>query len=188
MATAYALEDQQLMWPARFTADEFLRMEELGAFENRKVELANGEIVEEALPGSEHSWLQARLIFLLMSTARSFKAMAELSVKISDDTVRDFDSGLIHFGAGKVRAVPPSAVLLAVEVSVTTLHTDLHVKAAEYARAGIPEYWVADAGHQVVHVMSAPGEHGYTRRVAVGFEEPLEVPGGGTIVIEREPD
>jgi Uma2 family endonuclease len=38
----------------------------------------------------------------------------------------------------------PSEVMLAVEVSDTSLHADLSRKAALYARSGIIEYWVLD--------------------------------------------
>ena len=183
MATVLARDDIR-SGPVRFTADEFLRMEALGAFEGRKVELAQGIIVAEQLPGWTHAALQARLIILLSTVMRgAFAVTGELSVRVSDDTVRDFDAGLTRAGVGNVSAVQPADVVLAVEIAVTTLATDLHVKALEYARAGIPVYWVVDAGAGVVHAMTEPGTFGYAKRAVIRFDEPLDVPGGGTITI-----
>lgn len=153
MAAAYAYAPELLpLAPqiadyqrVRFTADEFLRMEELGAFEGHKIELVDGELWEESLPGWTHGRLQARLIALLASAAdHSLVVVGELSVKVSASTVRDFDVGLTLDGIGDVSAVQPAQVVLAVEIAVTTLSGDLKVKSREYAGAGMPSYWVVD--------------------------------------------
>lgn len=64
----------------------------------------------------------------------------------------------------------PGTAELVIEVSVTSLHHDLRVKAPLYARNGILEYWVVDliGGRVVVH--RQPGEDGYAdvRDVAKG--------------------
>jgi Uma2 family endonuclease len=184
MASTVALDDRPHIGPARFTADEFLRMEALGAFAGRKVELANGQIVEEPLPGWTHARLQAWLIGLLMRAAPAGAiAVGELSVRLSELTVRSFDVGLTSPDVGDVQAAAPADVLLAVEIAVSTPAVDLNDKAAEYAAAGIPAYWVVDAVAEVVHVMSEPGPHGYAQRRVVRFTEPLATPGGGAITI-----
>lgn len=170
--------------PARFTADEFLRMAALGAFEGHKVELSDGEIVEEELPGYMHAELQMRL-GILLSTAigRAFKIVGELSVRISDVTIRDFDVGVVRLGIGPVSAVAPGDVHLAIEIAVSSLPVDLHVKSFEYAAADIPHYWVVDATAEAVHVHGGPGLDGYAERRIVRFDEPLPVPGGSPITI-----
>ena len=184
MATAYAFEPGQRSGAVRFTADEFLDLEELGAFQGRKIELTRGHLWEEPLPGLEHGRLQIRIGFLLTSAlASTAVVVGELSVRLTNDTVRDFDVGLVRPGLSNVRAVRPADVLLACEIAVTTLPTDLGVKAREYGRAGIPVYWVADAAGGQMHVMEQPGLDGYASRRAVPFGEPLPVPGGGTIVV-----
>jgi Uma2 family endonuclease len=48
-----------------------------------------------------------------------------------------------------------------VEVSDTTLRTDLLVKARLYARAGIPEYWTLDLNGRCLYVHRAPSEGEY---------------------------
>ena len=193
MATAYAHAPEPPPLPleiadykrASITADEFLELEGNGVFRNRKVELVNGELWEEALPGWTHSRLQMYVGILLASVVdrNAVVVVGELSVRMSESTVRDFDCGLTVPRLGDVRAVAPAQVVLAIEIAVTTLPGGLNIKAREYAAAGIPAYWVVDAASEVVHAMRGPGPNGYAERAQVGFAEPLEVPGGGTIVL-----
>lgn len=184
MATALALDGRPRSGPARFSADEFLRMQALGAFAGRKVELANGEIVEEPLPGWTHARLQGLLMTLLAGASPAgLILVGELSVRLTDDTVRDFDLGLTYPNLGDVAAVDPADIVLAVEIAVTTLAVDLNDKAAEYAAAGVPTYWVVDAAAEVVHVLTGPGPAGYATRRVVRFGEPLDTPGGSAITI-----
>jgi Uma2 family endonuclease len=55
----------------------------------------------------------------------------------------------------------PADLLVAIEVSDTTLRFDLNLKALTYARAGIREYWVADISAQSVYVHLRPSDSGY---------------------------
>lgn len=168
----------------RFTADEFLRMEELGAFEGHKLELVDGELWEEPLPGMEHGEPQMRLGYLLVTAASpDLYVSGEVSVRLGHDRVRDLDAALVRRSAARRRAALPEDIILAIEISDTTLAVDLQTKAAERARAGIADYWVVDIRSAAVHAMSVPGPDGYATRTVVRFDEPLPVPGGGTVVI-----
>ncbi len=76
-------------------------------------------------------------------------------------------------------APQPSDRWLAIEVSVSTLRFDLTVKAALYARAGIPEYWVLDVSGRRLIAHRAPSEGVYTSIEAYSEEEsisPLSAP------------
>lgn len=55
----------------------------------------------------------------------------------------------------------PADLLLVGEVSDTTLHYDLQFKAALYAAAGIPEYWVLDVVSRQLHVHRQSSPDGY---------------------------
>lgn len=66
----------------------------------------------------------------------------------------------------------PEDVLLIGEVSVTTLAHDLGVKAALYAAAVIPEYWVLDHGQRLL-VHRRPQDGAYESVVAFSADEPV---------------
>lgn len=70
--------------------------------------------------------------------------------------------------------VPGLSVALIVEVAGETLETDLGVKQAIYARAGVPEYWVADVNAKVIHQMWAPESEAYAERREMAFGEAID--------------
>ena len=73
-------------------------------------------------------------------------------------------------GPGKIDGNPqPVEVALVMEISGTTLRHDLTAKAALYARAGIPEYWVLDLNGRRLLVRREPVRGTY--RVALEFGE-----------------
>jgi Uma2 family endonuclease len=78
------------------------------------------------------------------------------------------------YGTGETR--PP----LVVEIADSSLRYDLHEKAALYAEAGVPEYWVVNLVDQVVEV------HRHPRKRA--FDTRFHVPRGQRISPEAWPD
>lgn len=67
----------------------------------------------------------------------------------------------------------PGDVILAVEVSDTTLRDDLRTKAGLYARAGIPEYWVLDVPSRRLIVHRQPTPNGYAAAAAYREDESI---------------
>jgi Uma2 family endonuclease len=172
--------------PARFSAAEFLRMAELGAFDDMKVELDHGEIIRMNPPYGPHGAAVADIIVALAAAVRGSgqRVTGEAAILLSDETVYAFDAAVVR-GEVQNRPYEPHELLLAVEVAHTSLSRDLGRKSAEYARAGIPNYWVVDVRARAVHVMSEPAaDKGYAQPRVVRFGEPLELPEGlGTIIL-----
>jgi hypothetical protein len=63
---------------------------------------------------------------------------------------------------------------LVVEVSDSSLVTDLEIKPRVYGRAGYPVYWVVHRGG--VEVFADPCEAGYRRRISVPRDGQVPVP------------
>ncbi len=83
-------------------------------------------------------------------------------------------------------AVPGDSVALIVEISASTLDYDLLGKAAIYATAGIPEYWVVDIAGKVIRQMWAPSADRYTEHREVAFGERIEAATvAGLVVSDR---
>ena len=55
----------------------------------------------------------------------------------------------------------PEHVLLLVEISDTTLTADRNVKLRHYASERIPEFWVEDIKHDLLHVYREPSGDAY---------------------------
>jgi Uma2 family endonuclease len=147
----------------RFTVDEYEAMGRAGILdEDDRVELIEGEIVEMAPigPGHAHSVNEFTEIFRFRDVAI---VSTQNSIRLGRYNEPQPDLALLRRRADRYRDSLPSAedVLLAVEVSDTTLAADRGVKVPLYGRAGIPETWVVDLPHDVLHVYREPVEDGY---------------------------
>lgn len=160
------------------TVEEFDQMVERGAFEhlNRKVELIRGELREKKPEGPLHDDLITYLINwsarstspeTIMVTSQTGLNLAELQSRPEPD--------LMWLRAKRYRGRHPSAsdVLLAIEVSFSSLRSDLQKKAELYAEAEIGEYWIIDANGQCVHVCRNPHNGQYTDRQVVAIGETI---------------
>jgi Uma2 family endonuclease len=150
-----------------FTLDEYHRMGEAGILpQTGRFELIRGEIIEIAMPGSAHSGRVNRLNRLFTSKLGDFVivsvqnpvALGVFSEPLPDSTLLkprpDFYTE---------RHPGPEDILLAVEVSDTTLKYDSGTKAALYAEFGIPEYWVLDVIQDVLIVRMSPSDRQYLK-------------------------
>ena len=68
-------------------------------------------------------------------------------------------------------------LLLAAEVSYTTLAEDRGPKRRSYANAGISNYWIVDVEGRTVELMTMPEGDDYRERRTIAFGEPIPVPG-----------
>lgn len=141
--------------PLRFGVREFDRIYELGMLPQRS-ELVDGQIIELPPVNNPHSICRGRF------TTRLVPAWPEPKFIRSQDTHR-FPSGwcpMPDFAlldeepvAGAI--VDPPARLV-IEISDATLEYDLGDKRLRYARAGVPEYVVADLRARTLRVFREP--------------------------------
>jgi Uma2 family endonuclease len=161
-----------------FTAREFLGMLEVGAFDDMRVELVGG-MIEKMLPafmnhGEANVSVAAKLVAAYGGTA--YRIGSDLIIGIDDSTVRAADIAVAEPSLEGDRPARGDELLLAVEIAETTLPRDIGSKRADYARAGIRNYWIVDLKAKAVHVMSAPEGDDYQQVRVVRFGEPLAVP------------
>jgi Uma2 family endonuclease len=165
--------------PARFSVEEFMRMAELGAFDDMKVELDHGEIIRVTPPYSDHSLMQGQIIgkLYVALSETSFQVGSEVGVRLGPDTARVFDAGVMKPGVEPGRLLEPSEMLLGVEVAVASLAFDQGPKLRDYAAGGVPAYWIVDVKARLVHAYLDPAGGIYQSQYCVAFGEPLVVPG-----------
>jgi Uma2 family endonuclease len=168
-----------------FTVEEYHRIVEAGALdEGNKVELIEGEIYPMAAMGSLHAACVDRLNkFFAARVGDAVIVRVQCPVELDDASEPEPDVSLLKFredfyAGGHPK---PSDILLAVEVSDTTLAFDTNVKLPTYARTGIPEVWIADlrANTIRIHTNLEDGEYRKTSRAKRGESfESGAVPGG----------
>lgn len=163
--------------PLKLRVEDYLALDREGAFNAyRKTELIDGGVLFMNAQHRAHARIKSRLHLLianaLLVSGAKLEALVEASVAILPHDVPEPDIVLTDDPGGD-GLVPAASVALVVEVSDTTLDTDLGVKASLYAGAGICEYWVVDVRRRIIDQLWSPTDHGYDRRNSVRFGERL---------------
>lgn len=141
--------------PFRFTREQYHRMGDLGFFQDRRVELIFGEVVEMSPINWPHVVGCRKTAEVL---ERAFAGVAWVGRGDPIDLAPSEPQPDVAVFAGRFEDYSdlPTTALLIVEVSDATLSNDLTTKAELYATAGIADYWVLDVAGRQLHVFRGP--------------------------------
>lgn len=146
----------------RISRDAYQAFGRLGIL-NEDVELIQGIILRKVPKPPLHILLVRRLFDLLQaSVARSRSAGSAPMFVAKEDPIATPDSepepdlAVLPGKPDDYGASLPTTALLVIEVAVSTTARD-HRKAALYAEAAVPEYWIVDGEQQRIERFSAPG-------------------------------
>ena len=178
----------------RWTREAFEKLAEVGLIEpDARLELIDGEILQKMSPQS------ARHFAAVLKVEEALRALfgpgyvvrvqgplaldpysePEPDVAVVEGTIDDY-----------VEAHPSTAVLV-VEVADASLQFDRTRKAALYARAGIPDYWIVNLLDGVLEVLRQPEGDAYRERMVLAPHEqmaPLARPGASLEVARLFPE
>lgn len=145
--------------PMRFEWSDVLAMSELGIFgENDRVELIEGEVVILPVEGDLHRYvLQILIRWFLENLPREFELDVRGALKLADGTNLIPDAAVLTRGFKPGDCTAQQAFLI-VEVSDSTLNSDMTKKRQRYAVAGVREYWVVNVHAQAIIVHREPIE------------------------------
>jgi Uma2 family endonuclease len=160
----------------KFTVKDFYALAELGLFEDHKVELWDGDIVEMSVNPPHADGVAD----IHNSFARTFsddearvKSQSPLDIgesdKLPQPDVMLLKPVIYIDESGQRRHPKPHEVLLLVEISDTTLSYDKNSKREIYAKHGIHEYWIADLKSQTWFVYQEPRGEDYTVKLTYSF-------------------
>lgn len=163
-------------------------MSEAGLFANERVELLDGTIVTMSPHSSQPSAVTSRLNRLLVpALSGSLHVRIQLPVILDDWSEPEPDLVVCRadphdYAYGHPR---PSDVVLVCEVSLSSLSYDRTAKLEAYAASGLPEYWIVDVEHRVVHVFADPDPtaRGYRRERRMAEGDVVAGPGGTTLAV-----
>jgi Uma2 family endonuclease len=147
----------------RFTVDEYHRMAEAGILrEDERVELLDGDVVEMSPVGDPH------IAAVNRCTRRFTLALGERAWVSPQNPVRldrhNEPEPDLALAPPDVEGAPRlGEILLAIEVSDTSVEDDRALKVPLYARAGIPETWLLNVRDGQLEVYREPGPAGYAR-------------------------
>jgi Uma2 family endonuclease len=165
----------------RFTVAEYEELGRLGILtEDDNVELLEGWIVPKMTKHPPHDGTIDLLQFLLTQMLPTGWLPRVQNVVITLDSAPEPDVAVVRGQPGDYRKKHPTGadVALVIEVADTTVQRD-RAKAAIYARAGIPHYWIVNLMDRQVETFSQPADSEnqstYQSRQALRGNEALTV-------------
>jgi Uma2 family endonuclease len=146
--------------PHRFTVAEFQKMYELGLVPRRS-QLIRGEIYFMAAMGAAHS-KAIKILNQLFGRAYANRAFVvpQCPIIIWNDSQPEPDFALVNLESQNDPALAKE-VLLALEVSDSSLKFDRHKKLPDYAKSGIPEAWILNLNDHQLEVYRQPDGEQY---------------------------
>ncbi len=151
---------------------EYDRLVELGVFEDERIELLRGALVEMSPQGAPHADCAAQLAkILILRLGERASVRAHSPFAATEDSEPEPDVA-VNPPRRYADGHPQTAHLL-VEVADSSLRKDRGIKSEIYAEAGVPEYWIVDVARGVVEVRSAPVDGHYTQLTTYGRGESI---------------
>lgn len=169
----------------RWSRERYDRAVESGVFDDARVELLDGEIVEMPPRSSKHAsatrWLRNH--FVRGTDPVVWLVGGQDPVALSDWSEPEPDVWLARVVDVDGRDHPGTpAMALVVEVSWRSGHQDRVRKLRLYATAGVPEYWIVDLQRDVVLVHRSPVGDAYSHVSTAARGDRITVPGTDLVV------
>jgi Uma2 family endonuclease len=142
----------------RLSVDEYHRLIEAGSLgEDERVQLIGGSLVAMTPQGPAHALVIQSLNRLMAERLPPELALRpQLPLTLPGDSEPEPDLAVVRVEDARSRDHHPRTALLVVEVAGESLRFDREIKAALYARAGIPEYWIVNLVETTVEVQRDP--------------------------------
>jgi Uma2 family endonuclease len=148
-----------LLYPDQgsWTVEDYLRLDA-----GRHVEFAAGHVELQPMPDEKHQ----AIVFFLAAALKAFArrsggkaTLAPFPVRLWHEKFREPDVAYMsREHVGRCRGKYWEGADLAIEVlSESNPEDDTEVKRVEYARAGIPEYWIVDPEAERISVLVLDG-------------------------------
>ena len=144
----------------RFTVAEYYAMADAGVFHpEERVELLDGDVILMPPIGDPHAYSVDEFAEeLTLAHQGRARVRTQNPLRLDDHSVPEPDVMLLRRRDDLYRSSTPGPedVLLLVEVSDSTLSYDLREKLPRYARAGIPEVWIANRPGRRIEAYADP--------------------------------
>jgi Uma2 family endonuclease len=156
MTAAPRLIDPVLL--PHFTAKEYERMCDGGAFGDRRTELLEGVIYDMASMNSPHgSFLSRTNSALVLALGVKYAVRCQLPLGVKEhDSVPEPDFAVMTRASEAAADEKPFTAELVIEGSGASLREDRTTRLRVYARAKIPEYVIANLKQRQLEVFSVP--------------------------------
>jgi Uma2 family endonuclease len=144
----------------RWTVEEYEHAAESGVFgPGERLELIEGEIFAMSPQNGPHmaatGLTQAALVSVF---PHGWVVLIQMPLRLDEHSAPEPDLAVVRGEWRDLVEAPPATAELVVEVADSTLAFDRGRKAALYARAGIPEYWILNLPERLLEVHRRPDQ------------------------------
>lgn len=170
----------------RWTAADYRRLDELGFFADRKVELVNGDLYELTTNPPHTASVSLTRKALALAFGAGYDVREEKPLDLGRRYQPIPDAAVVEGTTRDYSARHPTTAALLAEVSETSLRHDRVVKAHRYAAAGIADYWIINLAERQLEIRRKPepdpervGRFRYAEVTIIpadGFAAPLAKP------------
>ncbi|BBM70470.1 Uma2 family endonuclease [Rhodothermus marinus] len=159
----------------RWTREAFEKLAEVGLIDpDARLELIDGEILQKMSPqSSRHAAAIRRIEEALRSVfpLDRYDVRVQLPLALDPYSEPEPDVAVVEGTLDDYVEAHPSSAVLVVEVADASLQFDRTRKAALYARAGIPEYWIVNLLDGVLEVYRRPEGDAYQQRMVLRAQD-----------------
>ena len=141
---------------------EYDQLAELGAFEDEKIELLDGEMVAMSPIGTRHN-SAVQLLTELLVLALHERAAVRCQLSFAASEISEPEPDFMVVPRGDYLDDHPSQAHLIIEVAESSLAKDRGRKLRLYASCKVPEYWVVNLVERCIEVYREPEGAGYAR-------------------------
>jgi Uma2 family endonuclease len=148
----------QSIAPPRFTVERYFGLVDEGVLEPEdRVELLEGVVVAMSPRNARHDAAVTRADDALRAAVGTRAVVhVQCALVLGQFSAPELDLAVVPGPLSAYDTAHPTTALLIVEVADTSLQQDRITKAAIYAAAGIPEYWIVNLHEDRVEVHRAP--------------------------------
>ncbi|MDX2154123.1 MAG: Uma2 family endonuclease [Bryobacteraceae bacterium] len=167
----------------RFTRRDVSRMVDAGVFDDQRCELIEGDLIDKMGQKPPHSFtirLISKWLAGLFGVGRvQIQLPIEANSRDREQSMPEPDVAVLRDESADYGRRDPRGdeLVLVVEVASTSRYLDLTVKPGLYARAGVPEYWVADIERRAIVVHLRPDGEQYREIRIYGESESVALAG-----------
>jgi len=139
-------------------------------FADEKTELLRGVIVEKISKSPLHEYIIGQLLGVAQNAVKSDHLVRKEGPLTLVDSEPEPDIAIVCGSLADFRLAHPGTARLVIEVAISSVDVDRE-KAAIYAEADIPEYWLVIPEKNTMEIHSSPKNGIFTQRRVLGVGE-----------------